>query len=202
MFIHSFYTSPFSKQLRGLCVCFVCTHIQQGTTRRRRCVRVIRPVLTFFSKAVSGSCRGIRCLGMGESSHLFLQGLYLFSPDSKSMISFHMGISECRKFPFHLQLPSHPSAIGAWATWLSCHSILCYLETLSRTESRKSSPHPEPHRREKQTQIKDCACAGDRGPPAPSAKVGLTDAFLKRRYMDLISQLAPVPLRLAFFMYF
>lgn len=80
-----------------------------------------------------------------------------FSPNNMSMDSLHMGINGMQKasLPFHLSY--HPSAIMHWLPGYVCLSILCYLETLSRTESSKSSSPPKPHGKVKETQTRDCA---------------------------------------------
>ena len=117
---------------------------------------VIRPVFTFSAKAVSGRCSPAAAVcfyrdvyyrarprDAGKSSSLFLHALYLFSQNSKSMVSFHMGINGMQKvsLPFTASLPSLCHlCIGCLAL---CVSPYCAILKLSVTKSNKSSPHPK-----------------------------------------------------------
>lgn len=80
-------------------------------------------------------------LGDLEKQAISSSMFYLFSPNSRNMVSFHMGINGMQKVFFHLQLSSHPSAICALAAGPSVSLHRCYLETLSVTKRRKSSLH-------------------------------------------------------------
>lgn len=83
---------------------------------------------------------GSEAQGPRESSCLFLGALYLFSQNSKSMVSFHTGIKGMQKLslPFH-SFPPIPLLSVHWLPGSLCLSVLCYLKTVHNTEQQIKS---------------------------------------------------------------
>ena len=153
--INPLCTRPFSKYF-WLCAFALGIHVSNRTLMDGRCGCVLSArahVLCKSSiwKVQAGHCRLLsqrpqpqgEAQGSREQSYLFLHALYLFSRNSKGMVSFHTGINGMQK----VSLPLTASLPSLCHLCISCPALCvflhCAISRLFITEGRESNPRPK-----------------------------------------------------------
>lgn len=131
--IHSFMHKSL-QQTFWLCAFALCIHISNRILidGRRRCVlsglcslslqkRYLEDAAQLLQFAFTETSTTERGLGIDPGNQAISSSvLFIFSlKTARAWFLFTQESMGCRKFLFHLQLPSHPSAICVLAAWLS-----------------------------------------------------------------------------------